>query len=163
LPRRPASRMPRAIRVSCTRAVVSLLGAAALLANDTRWSGTVHFIFQPAEEGYRGSCAMIDAGLFHRFPMARIFGFHNWPGLDAGAVAVHDDDVMASGGRVTLTIDGHPGHAGMPDLTRDPVQGISLSRFNRSSHATSIRPKPQCSHFAPSKGEPLRTRSPDAS
>ena len=100
---------------------VSLLGAAALLASDTRWSGTVHFIFQPAEEGFRGSCAMIDAGLFHRFPMARIFGFHNWPGLDAGTVAVHDEVVMASGGRVTLTIDGHPGHAGMPHLTRDPV------------------------------------------
>jgi metal-dependent amidase/aminoacylase/carboxypeptidase family protein len=64
---------------------------------------------------------MIDAGLFHRFPMARIFGFHNWPGLDAGTVAVHDDVVMASGGRVALTIDGHPGHAGMPYLTRDPV------------------------------------------
>src|SRR5580704_9868670 len=100
---------------------VSLLGAAALLANDTRWSGTVHFIFQPAEEGYRGSCAMIDAGLFHRFPMARIFGFHNWPGLDAGTVAVHDGVVMASGGLITLTIDGHAGHAGMPHLTRDPV------------------------------------------
>src|SRR3984893_2141730 len=57
----------------------SLLGAAALLAADTDWSGTVHFVFQPAEEGYRGSLAMIDAGLFDRFPMTRIFGFHNWP------------------------------------------------------------------------------------
>ena len=59
----------------------SLLGAAALLVADTDWSGTVHFVFQPAEEGYRGSRAMIDAGLFDRFPMTRIFGFHNWPGL----------------------------------------------------------------------------------
>jgi amidohydrolase len=99
----------------------SLLGAAALLAADTSWSGTVDFIFQPAEEGYGGSRAMVAAGLFERFPMERVFGFHNWPGLAAGTVAVHDGVVMASGGRVTITIDGHAGHAGMPHLTRDPV------------------------------------------
>ncbi|MCK1387134.1 amidohydrolase [Bradyrhizobium sp. 21] len=99
----------------------SLLGAAALLAADTNWSGTVDFIFQPAEEGYGGSRAMVAAGLFDRFPMDRVFGFHNWPGLAAGTIAVHDGVVMASGGRITITIDGHAGHAGMPHLTRDPV------------------------------------------
>ncbi len=99
----------------------SLLGAAALLAADTSWSGTVDFIFQPAEEGYGGSRAMVADGLFERFPMDRVFGFHNWPGLQAGTIAVHDGVVMASGGRVTLTIEGHAGHAGMPHLTRDPV------------------------------------------
>lgn len=99
----------------------SLLGAAALLAADTSWSGTVDFIFQPAEEGYGGSRAMVAAGLFERFPMQRVFGFHNWPGLAAGIIAVHDGVVMASGGRVSITIDGHAGHAGMPHLTRDPV------------------------------------------
>jgi amidohydrolase len=100
---------------------VSLLGAAALLAADTSWSGTIDLVFQPAEEGFGGARAMIADGLFDRFPMTRIFGFHNWPGLEAGAVAVHDGVVMASGGRVTLTIDGHAGHAGMPHLTRDPM------------------------------------------
>lgn len=99
----------------------SLLGAAALLATDTSWSGTVDFIFQPAEEGYGGSRAMVAQGLFERFPMDRVFGFHNWPGLAAGTIAVHDGVVMASGGRITITIDGHAGHAGMPHLTRDPV------------------------------------------
>jgi hippurate hydrolase len=99
----------------------SLLGAAALLAADTDWSGTVDFVFQPAEEGYGGSRAMVGAGLFERFPMTRIFGFHNWPGLAAGTIAVHDGVVMASGGRITITIEGHAGHAGMPHLTRDPV------------------------------------------
>jgi len=99
----------------------SLLGAAALLAADTSWSGTVDFIFQPAEEGFGGSRAMVAAGLFERFPMDRVFGFHNWPGLEAGTIAVHDGAVMASGGRVTITIEGHAGHAGMPHLTRDPV------------------------------------------
>jgi hippurate hydrolase len=100
---------------------VSLLGAAALLKADTSWSGTIDLVFQPAEEGYGGARLMIADGLFERFPMTRIFGFHNWPGLEAGAVAVHDGVVMASGGRVTLTIDGHAGHAGMPHLTRDPL------------------------------------------
>jgi hippurate hydrolase len=99
----------------------SLLGAAALLAADTSWSGTIDFVFQPAEEGYGGSRAMVAAGLFERFPMQRVFGFHNWPGLAAGTIAVHDGVVMASGGRVSITIDGHAGHAGMPHLTRDPV------------------------------------------
>src|SRR3954465_2626421 len=99
----------------------SLLGAAALLAADTSWSGTVDFIFQPAEEGYGGSRAMVAAGLFERFPMQRVFGFHNWPGLAAGTIAVHDGVVMASGGRVSITIAGPAGHAGMPHLTRDPV------------------------------------------
>jgi hippurate hydrolase len=99
----------------------SLLGAAALLVADTSWSGTVDFIFQPAEEGFGGSRAMVAAGLFDRFPMQRVFGFHNWPGLAAGTIAVHDGAVMAAGGRVTITIDGHAGHAGMPHLTRDPV------------------------------------------
>ncbi|RXT45697.1 amidohydrolase [Bradyrhizobium betae] len=99
----------------------SLLGAAALLAADTSWSGTVDFIFQPAEEGFGGSRAMVADGLFERFPMDRVFGFHNWPGLQAGTVAVHDGVVMASGGRVSITIEGHAGHAGMPHLTRDPV------------------------------------------
>lgn len=99
----------------------ALLGAAALLATDTSWSGTVDFIFQPAEEGFGGSRAMVAAGLFDRFPMERVFGFHNWPGLAAGTIAVHDGVVMASGGRITITIEGHAGHAGMPHLTRDPV------------------------------------------
>nr|GAJ33713.1 hippurate hydrolase [Bradyrhizobium sp. DOA9] len=100
---------------------VALLGAAVLLAADSDWSGTVDFIFQPAEEGFGGSRAMVAAGLFDRFPMERIFGFHNWPGLAAGTIAVHDGVVMASGGRITITIEGHAGHAGMPHLTRDPV------------------------------------------
>ncbi len=100
---------------------VSLLGAAALLARDDSWSGTVHFVFQPAEEGGGGARSMIADGLFDRFPMERIFGYHNWPGLDAGTVAVHDSAVMASGGRVMFKIIGHSGHAALPHLTRDPM------------------------------------------
>ena len=99
----------------------SLLGAAALLKADAGWTGTVHLVFQPAEEGYGGARAMLDNGLLKRFPMDRIFGYHNWPGLAAGAIAVHDGPVMAAGSRVRLEIRGHAGHAAMPHATRDPV------------------------------------------
>jgi amidohydrolase len=99
----------------------SLLGAAALLAADTSWSGTVQLVFQPAEEGGGGAKSMIADGLFERFPMERIFGYHNWPGLEAGTVAVHDGPVMAAGNRVYFTITGHGGHAALPHLTRDPM------------------------------------------
>jgi len=99
----------------------SLLGAAALLQQDTSWSGTVHLVFQPAEEGGGGARNMIADGLFERFPMERIFGYHNWPGLEAGAVAVHDTAVMASGSRIEFHVKGHSGHAALPHLTRDPM------------------------------------------
>jgi amidohydrolase len=99
----------------------SLLGAAALLATDPGWSGTVQLVFQPAEEGGGGAKSMIADGLFERFPMERIFAYHNWPGLEAGTVAVHDGPVMAAGNRVFFTITGHSGHAAMPHLTRDPM------------------------------------------
>ena len=99
----------------------SLLGAAALLKQSSDWSGTVQLVFQPAEEGYGGAKSMIDAGLFERFPMEKIFGYHNWPGLEAGTVAIHDAACMAGGTRIDITIEGHSGHGAMPHLTRDPM------------------------------------------
>lgn len=100
---------------------VALLGAAAALAADPEWKGTVQFIFQPAEENGVGAKAMIADGLFERFPMERIFAFHNWPGLEAGTVAVHDGPVMAAGGRWEVTLHGLAGHAAIPHQTRDPI------------------------------------------
>ena len=102
----------------------SLLGAAVLLSQDTDWTGTVHLVFQPAEEGYGGAKAMLADGLLDRFPMERIFGYHNMPGIPAGTLVVHDGPVMAAGARLDLTIRGHAGHAAMPHLTRDPMVAL---------------------------------------
>ena len=99
----------------------SLLGAARLLRDDPDWRGTVRLVFQPAEEGLGGARAMVADGLLTRFPMERIFGYHNWPGLPAGTVMVHDGPVMAQGARVAITLTGKGGHAAQPHLTRDPM------------------------------------------
>ncbi len=101
----------------------ALLGAAALLQQDEGWTGTVQLVFQPAEEGGGGARAMIADGLFQRFPMERIFGWHNWPGLEAGTIAVHEGPVMAAGARFEIALTGHAGHAALPHLTRDPMIG----------------------------------------
>ena len=103
----------------------SLLGAAMLLQDDPDWSGQVHLVFQPAEEGFKGAHAMVEDGLFARFPMERIFGYHNWPGLEAGTVMVHPGPVMAGAANFEITLKGRAGHAGMPHLCADPVQGIA--------------------------------------
>lgn len=103
----------------------SLLGAALLLRDDPDWSGQIHLVFQPAEEGFNGAHAMVDDGLLIRFPMERIFGYHNWPGLETGTVMIHPGPVMAGAANFEITLKGKAGHAGMPHLCIDPVQGIA--------------------------------------
>lgn len=98
-----------------------LLGAATLLAQNPDFAGTVYFIFQPAEESNAGAQRMIDQGLFERFPIAEIYGMHNWPGLPSGHFAVHAGAVMASTDSFDISIQGNGGHAAMPDMLTDPV------------------------------------------
>lgn len=103
----------------------SLLGAAKLLVEDQDWSGTVHLVFQPAEEGFGGAQAMLEDGLLQKFPMERIFGYHNWPGLQTGTVMIHDGPMMAAAGNFSITLRGRAAHAAMPNLGADPVQGAA--------------------------------------
>jgi hippurate hydrolase len=103
----------------------SLLGAVNLLRDDPDWSGTVQFVFQPAEEGFGGAQAMLEAGLLRRFPMERIFGYHNWPGLETGTVMLHNGPIMGAAANFTILLQGVAGHAAMPHLTADPVQAAA--------------------------------------
>ncbi|MCL7998065.1 M20 family metallopeptidase [Brucella sp. 21LCYQ03] len=98
-----------------------LLGAAWSLANDSDLSGTVHFIFQPAEENFGGAQIMIEEGLFERFPCDQIFAMHNWPGMKAGSFASKSGPVAASIDALTLTIRGSGGHGAEPEKTIDPI------------------------------------------
>jgi hippurate hydrolase len=98
-----------------------LLAAAKALNDDLDWTGTIHLIFQPAEENGEGAKSMLADGLFTRYPTERLFAWHNWPGIAAGTVAVHDRPSMAAGGDWQVILQGQAGHAAMPHLTRDPV------------------------------------------
>lgn len=92
-----------------------LLGAAALLARDAGWRGTVHLIFQPAEEMAGGGRVMLEDGLFERFPCDAVFGLHNWPGLPLGRIALNPGAMMASLDTFEIHIDGRGAHAAMPE------------------------------------------------
>lgn len=83
-----------------------LLGTAKLLAQTRRFSGTVHFVFQPAEENLGGALKMVDDGLFTLFPMDAIYGLHNWPGLPVGTLAVNEGAMMASLDTFKITLTG---------------------------------------------------------
>lgn len=98
-----------------------LLGAARYLAETRDFSGTVNFIFQPAEEGAGGGQRMVREGLFERFPCEMIFGMHNWPELPPGIIAVRPGPVMAGTDRFDITIRGQGGHAALPHLGVDPI------------------------------------------
>lgn len=98
-----------------------LLGAAQALAAKPDFAGTVHFIFQPAEENEGGARVMIEDGLFERFPMQAVYSMHNWPGLPVGTAAVHSGPVMAAFDIFSLTLSGKGCHAAMPDLGTDTL------------------------------------------
>ena len=98
-----------------------LLGAARWLAETRDFDGTVHLIFQPGEEGYAGARAMIEDGLFERFPCDTVYAMHNWPGLEPGTIAVKPGPIMAAADRVTITIEGKGGHGAHAYLAIDPV------------------------------------------
>lgn len=102
-----------------------LLAAAYRLASDVEFNGTLNLIFQPDEEGLCGAKAMIDDGLFQRFPCDAIFALHNMPGAPVGTAVVQAGPTMASSERVSLRITGQGGHGAMPEKAVDPLSAVA--------------------------------------
>jgi amidohydrolase len=105
-----------------------LLGAARYMAKHQDaldFDGTVHFIFQPAEESEGGAAVMIEEGLFERFPMDAVYGLHNWPGIPVGEMAVMAGPVMAGTCAFEIVVRGHGCHAAMPHQGVDTLVAAS--------------------------------------
>ncbi|WP_158742027.1 M20 aminoacylase family protein [Acidisphaera sp. L21] len=98
-----------------------LLGAARYLAEKKDFNGTVHFIFQPGEEGIGGALAMLDDKLFERFPCDQVFGMHNRPGMPVGEFAICPGPAMAGGAFFDIHIEGKGSHGAHPEQSIDPV------------------------------------------
>lgn len=101
--------------------VTMLLGGAQHLARTRAFDGTVYFCFQPAEEGGAGAKAMIEDGLFTRFPCRSVYGMHNWPGKPVGSFHSRSGPLMAAADEFTIHLTGRGGHAAKPDCCLDPV------------------------------------------
>ena len=98
-----------------------LLGAARYLAETRNFAGTVHFVFQPAEENEGGGRVMVADGLFERFPVEAVYGMHNWPGMPVGTFAMRAGPMMASFDIFEITVKGKGTHAALPHLGHDPM------------------------------------------
>ena len=98
-----------------------LLGAARYLAASPEFQGTVHFIFQPGEEGVGGALAMLQDGLFEKFPCDQVFALHNRPGQAIGTFAIGKGPQSAGGAFFDITITGQGAHGARPEMSVDPV------------------------------------------
>jgi amidohydrolase len=98
-----------------------LVGAARYLAETRKFDGSAVLIFQPGEEGFAGAKAMIDDGLFERFPVEAVYAMHNWPSLPPGHVGVNPGPMMAAADRIEIVVHGKGGHGAHPYLAVDPV------------------------------------------
>ena len=98
-----------------------LLAAARHLAEQGAFDGTLHLIFQPAEEGGGGALRMMEDGLFERFPCDAIFAMHNMPGIEQGRLVLREGAAMASSDYATITLHGIGGHGEMTQRTADPI------------------------------------------
>jgi hippurate hydrolase len=117
-----------------------LLGAARYLAQSRNFDGTVHFIFQPAEEGLGGADAMIKDGLFDEFPCDAIFGMHNRPGLAVGRFQIRPGAMMAGGAFFDIAIMGRGAHGARPETGVDPVLvGSHITTALQSIVARNVR------------------------
>jgi amidohydrolase len=101
--------------------VAMLVGAARYLAETRHFDGTAVLVFQPGEEGFAGAKAMVEDGLFERFPVDSIYAMHNWPAMKPGTIGINDNAMMAAADRVTIEVTGKGGHGAHAYLAIDPV------------------------------------------
>ncbi len=100
---------------------ITLLGAAELIAKNRDFNGTVRLVFQPAEEPGKGAQAMMEDGIFEKFPIDEFYSLHNWPGDPEGTFHMRTGGFMASEDNFEIKIHGHGGHASSPHFTVDPM------------------------------------------
>lgn len=100
----------------------TLLAAAKVMAErKDQFNGTLHLIFQPAEEGHGGAQKMVDQGLFDLFPCDALYAFHNEPGYPAGQFGFRSGVMYSSSDTAIITIHGKGGHGAMPHVAVDPI------------------------------------------
>jgi amidohydrolase len=96
--------------------------ARRLAAQKADWSGTLVMILQPAEETGQGAKAMLDDGLFGRFPKpTHVLGFHNSASLPAGTIGYTPGPAFAAVDSVDLTVRGVGSHGAVPQNSKDPI------------------------------------------
>ncbi|MCY1318651.1 Hippurate hydrolase [compost metagenome] len=118
-----------------------LLGAARALAERRNFDGTIHLIFQPAEENFGGAKIMMDEGLFEQFPCDAVFALHNEPGLPFGQFALREGPIMAAVDEARITVHGRGGHGAEPQETADPIVcGASIIMALQSIVSRNIHP-----------------------
>jgi hippurate hydrolase len=98
-----------------------LLGAARSIAERRNFDGTVHLIFQPAEENFGGAQIMVKEGLFNRFPCDAVFALHNDPMMPFGQFAFREGPIMAAVDEAIIKVIGYGGHGSEPEHTADPI------------------------------------------
>ena len=117
-----------------------LLGAAKYLAGARNFDGTVHFIFQPAEETGNEECGgnrMVRDGLFEQFPVAAVFGMHNFPGIPLGHFAVRAGPMLASIDTFEFKVLSEHNHPATQYTTPDPI--LIAGRIVEAFHAFKSR------------------------
>jgi hippurate hydrolase len=118
-----------------------LLGAARHLAEARNFDGTVHFIFQPAEENEGGGRAMVEEGLFDKFPCDSVYGMHNYPGIPVGRFELRPGPMMASFDIFEIELRGRGSHAALPQTGIDPIlAGANLVQALQSIVSRNLGP-----------------------
>ena len=102
-----------------------LLGAARYLAETRNFAGTIHLIFQPAEEGAGGGRRMVEDGLFEKFPVEAVYGMHNMPGIPVGSFGTRPGAILTAMDLFEIRVNGVGTHAAVPELGIDPIVAAS--------------------------------------